>query len=107
MGKEARSQSTNRRYCESFARVACVALPRSSVLGSTSMNPPTKKPRMLVEHKTGDCVTIARCSACGLLFYGPFFVDGATSYNEKMKELFEAHVAQSHTGEAGVADGAN
>jgi len=58
------------------------------------MNP--INPIMLVEHKSGECITIARCSGCGKLIYGPFLLKSADIYNKKMRVLFEAHVSKVH-----------
>jgi hypothetical protein len=55
-------------------------------------------PKMLIEHKSGECITIVRCSECRSLIYGPFLLKSADVYNEKMRALLEAHVSQVHTG---------
>jgi hypothetical protein len=52
---------------------------------------------MIIEHKSGDCITIVRCADCGSLIYGPFLLKSADVYNEQVRALFEAHMSQVHS----------
>jgi hypothetical protein len=57
------------------------------------------KPKMIAVTKIGECITQARCSLCTFLINGPSFFLDADTYNRKMNEVFEKHVAKKHSRE--------